>query len=196
MTKAAVLDTSLQKTHEWLHEIGRELGFDNERAAYAALRATLHAVRDRLPTELVAHLGAELPMLVRGIYYDGWHPSAVKLKAAHDEDFLDAIRRKLRGHDELQHVGQAARTVLRVIDQRLQGRSITSSGRCLSRCAGSGKRRSRKKPSRDSRGVRPARAISRDHDRTGGSRRHLGIWKGGASNVRANSFPLFQRERP
>jgi uncharacterized protein (DUF2267 family) len=120
MTKAAVLDTSLQKTHEWLHEIGRELGFDNERAAYAALRATLHAVRDRLPTELVAHLGAELPMLVRGIYYDGWHPSAVKLKAAHDEDFLDAMRRELRGHDELQHVEQVARTVLRVIDQRLE----------------------------------------------------------------------------
>jgi hypothetical protein len=49
MTKAAVLDTSLQRTHEWLHEIGREIGFDNEPAAYAALRATLHAVRDRLP---------------------------------------------------------------------------------------------------------------------------------------------------
>ena len=59
MTKAAVLDTSLQRTHEWLHEVGRELGSHNERAAYAALRATLHAMRDRLPVELVAHLGAE-----------------------------------------------------------------------------------------------------------------------------------------
>lgn len=58
MTKVAVLDTSLQRTHEWLHEISEALGFDNERAAYAALRATLHVVRDRLPVELVAHLGA------------------------------------------------------------------------------------------------------------------------------------------
>jgi len=108
------------------------IGFDNERAAYAALRATLHAVRDRLPTELVAHLGAELPMLVRGIYYDGWHPSAVKLKAAHDEDFFDAMRRELRGHEELQHVEQVARTVLRVIDQRLEpgrGRIASQLGR-------------------------------------------------------------------
>ena len=120
MTKAVVLDTSLQKTHEWLHDIGREFGFDNERAAYAALRATLHAVRDRLPVESVAHLGAELPMLVRGIYYDGWHPSAAKLKAAHAEDFCESMRRELTGHDELQHVEKVARTVLRVLDQRLE----------------------------------------------------------------------------
>lgn len=120
MTKAAVLDTSLQRTHEWLHEIGRELGFDNERAAYAALRATLHAVRDRLPVELVAHLGAELPMLVRGIYYDGWHPSADRLKAAHAQDFCDSMRRELQGHDELQGVERVARIVLRVIDQRIE----------------------------------------------------------------------------
>ncbi len=120
MTKAAVLDTSVQRTHEWLHEIGRELGFDNERAAYAALRATLHAVRDRLPIESVAHFGAELPMLVRGIYYDGWHPSTARLKAAHDEDFYDAMRRELRGHDELQHVELVARTVLRVIGEKIE----------------------------------------------------------------------------
>lgn len=119
MTKAAVLDTSLHRTHEWLHEIGNELGFDNERAAYAALRATLHAVRDRLPAELVAHLGAELPLLVRGIYYDGWHPSDARLKAAHDEDFLDSIGGELLGHDELEDVEAVAGAVLRVIERRV-----------------------------------------------------------------------------
>lgn len=119
MTKAAVLDTSLQRTHEWLHEIGNELGFDNERAAYAALRATLHAVRDRLPAELVAHLGAELPLLVRGIYYDGWHPSDARLKAAHDEDLLDSIGGELLGHDELEDVEAVAGAVLRVIERRV-----------------------------------------------------------------------------
>lgn len=120
MTKAAVIATSVQKTHEWLRDIEDELHFHSETAAYAALRATLHAVRDRLPVELVAHFGAELPMLIRGIYYDGWHPSAASLKAAHDEDFCDGIRRELQGHDELQHVDQVARAVLRVLDQRLE----------------------------------------------------------------------------
>lgn len=119
MTKAAVLETSLQRTHEWLHEIGQELGFDNERAAYSALRATLHAVRDRLPAELVAHLGAELPMLVRGIYYDGWHPSAAGLKAAHAKDFFDLIGGELLGHEELEDVEAVAGAVLRVINRRI-----------------------------------------------------------------------------
>jgi uncharacterized protein (DUF2267 family) len=119
MPKAAVLDTTIQRTHEWLHEISQELGFDNERAAYAALRATLHSVRDRLPAELVAHFGAELPLLVRGIYYDGWHPSVDRLKAAHDMDFLDAIAGELLGHDELEDVEAAASAVLRVIDRRI-----------------------------------------------------------------------------
>lgn len=119
MTKASVLETSLQRTHEWLKEIAGELGFDNERAAYAALRATLHAVRDRLPTELVAHFGAEMPMLVRGIYYDGWHPSAARVKAAHEQDFRESMRHELAAHEELQNVERVAGAVIRVIERRI-----------------------------------------------------------------------------
>jgi uncharacterized protein (DUF2267 family) len=67
MTKLSVLDTTVQKTHEWLRDIKEGLGFDNDRAAYAALRATLHGLRDLLATDQVARFGAQLPMLVRGI---------------------------------------------------------------------------------------------------------------------------------
>ncbi len=119
MTKAAVLDTSLQRTHEWLRDVGEELGIDNDRAAYAALRATLHALRDRLPVELVAHFGAEMPMLVRGLYYDGWHPSDARLKASHDEDVFNSVAAELLGHDELEDVEAVVAAVLRVIDRRI-----------------------------------------------------------------------------
>lgn len=119
MAKAAILDSSIQKTHEWLNQVGDELGFDNEHAAYAALRATLHTIRDRLPVELVAHFGAELPLMVRGIYYDGWHPSAARLKESHSRPFCESMRHELQGHNELQHVEDVARSVLRVLDQRL-----------------------------------------------------------------------------
>ena len=120
MTHAQILDTSVQRAHEWLHEIGRGLGFDNERAAYAALRATLHAVRDRLPVELVAHFGAGMPTMIRGIYYDGWHPSAARLKAAHDEDFCQSMRHELHGHDELRNAEQVALAVMGVIARRME----------------------------------------------------------------------------
>jgi uncharacterized protein (DUF2267 family) len=124
MTKAVVLDTSLQRTHEWLRDIGEELGFDNERAAYAALRATLHALRDRLPVALVAHFGAEMPMLVRGLYYDGWHPSDAGLKASHDEDFYNSVAAELLGHDELEDVEAVVAAVLRVVDRRIAAGQI------------------------------------------------------------------------
>jgi uncharacterized protein (DUF2267 family) len=120
MTSAPILDTSVQRAHEWLHDIGRGLGFDNEHAAHAALRATLHAVRDRLPVELVAHFGAGLPTMIRGIYYDGWHPSAARLKAAHAEDFAQSMRHELHGHSELQNAEQVAMAVMGVIGERME----------------------------------------------------------------------------
>jgi uncharacterized protein (DUF2267 family) len=58
-------------------------------------------------------------MLVRGIYYEGWHPSAARLKAAHDRDFCDAIGGELLGHDALEDVESAAGAVLRIIDRRI-----------------------------------------------------------------------------
>jgi uncharacterized protein (DUF2267 family) len=124
MSDVPALDTSVQRAHEWLHDIERELGFKNERAAYAALRATLHALRDRLPVELVAHFGAGLPTLVRGIYYDGWHPSAARLKAAHDDDLAGSMRHDLSGHDELPNAERVAAKVMRVIDKHMASGQI------------------------------------------------------------------------
>ena len=84
-------DTTLQKTAVWLKEIMAEFGSKDRHLAYLALRATLHALRDRLTVEEAVHLGAQLPMLVRGFYYEGWTPSGkpVKVKKA---GFLVAIR--------------------------------------------------------------------------------------------------------
>ena len=116
MTHLTFLETTVQKTHEWLRDIKKELGFDNDRAAYAALRATLHGLRDLLGTYQVAQLGAQLPMLVRGLYYEGWNPapsSAAGRPLRHD--FLEAVRRQLHDHEELRNTERVARIVFSVI---------------------------------------------------------------------------------
>ena len=69
-----VFDKTLQATHTWLDQISTQIGPDRQ-LAWRVLGAVLRALRDRLPIGLAAHLGAQLPLLVRGLYYDQWRPS-------------------------------------------------------------------------------------------------------------------------
>jgi uncharacterized protein (DUF2267 family) len=111
VTGIDVFDATLQKTNEWLQEITQELGTENRQQAYVVLRATLQTLRDRLPIEETAHLGAQLPMLIRGIYYEGWRPSLEVLKM-HRDEFLDRV---------LDHF---ARTALADIDPEAAVRAV------------------------------------------------------------------------
>jgi uncharacterized protein (DUF2267 family) len=68
-----VFDKTLQTTHIWLSDIMDEIGPDR-RHAWKVLAVVLRTLRDRLPLGVAAHLGAQLPLLVRGIYYDQFTP--------------------------------------------------------------------------------------------------------------------------
>jgi uncharacterized protein (DUF2267 family) len=96
MAELAVLDTTIQKTHEWLKDIADGLGFRNQRSAFAALRATLHTLRDRLPLANAAQLGAQLPILIRGVYYEGWNPTREPSRFRHKQEFLISSARSSR----------------------------------------------------------------------------------------------------
>ena len=95
-TGLRVFDETLQLTHAWLKDLMQRLEWSERQNAYAALRAVLHALRDRMPVDEAAHLGAQLPMLVRGIYYEGWHPAHKPTKERHLPQFLDHVGRELR----------------------------------------------------------------------------------------------------
>jgi len=71
-TSLDVFDKTLQTTHIWLDELMAEVGPDRQ-VAWHVLGAVLRAVRDRIPLEVAVHLGSQLPLLVRGLYYDQWH---------------------------------------------------------------------------------------------------------------------------
>jgi uncharacterized protein (DUF2267 family) len=94
-TGFASFDATVHKTNHVLRQIEQSLGWPKERRnlSYNALRAVLHALRDRLPVDEAAHLAAQLPMLVRGIYYEGWDPSRVPVKMDREE-FLARVRQE------------------------------------------------------------------------------------------------------
>jgi uncharacterized protein (DUF2267 family) len=109
-----VFDGVLEKTDRWLKEIMHELGGDNPHAAYGVLRSTLHALRDRLTVDEAAQLGAQLPMLVRGLYYEGWKPAGKPLRIRHKDEFLARIEKENRA-EFATGTEDAVRAVLRVL---------------------------------------------------------------------------------
>lgn len=68
-----VFDRTLQATNIWLGEVMAALGCDRQ-VAWKVLSTVLHKLRDRLPLALAAHLGSQLPLLIRGVYYDQFEP--------------------------------------------------------------------------------------------------------------------------
>jgi uncharacterized protein (DUF2267 family) len=117
-TGLEVFDTTVSKTNAWLHDLMQVLGWQDRQRAYLALRTTLHALRDRLTVEEVAQLGAQLPMLVRGFYYEGWDPTGKPLRERHSEQFLARIEQEYRGNGSIDPE-RVARAVFTVLAQRV-----------------------------------------------------------------------------
>ena len=85
-----VFDKTLQTTNIWLNEICEVIGPDKQ-AAWKVLSTVLHKLRDRLPVELSAHFGSQLPLLVRGVYYDQYEPGKQPTSCNTAEDFTAEV---------------------------------------------------------------------------------------------------------
>ena len=102
------LDRSIDKANAWLADIEAGFGTSDRHLAYRVLRAWLHCLRDRLTVEVAAHFAAQLPELLRGVFFDGWNPSRVPQKYDRAE-YVRRFAREARVHDS--DVANAARIV-------------------------------------------------------------------------------------
>lgn len=107
-----------QVVAEWVNLLCEDLGWDDQGRAYMLLRETLHAVRDYLTVDEAADLSAQLPVLIRGIYFDGWVPAHCPAHPRSKEDFLERIATPF-GDTPLEDAERAASAVFDLLRRKI-----------------------------------------------------------------------------
>jgi len=117
------IDQAVQQTHIWVNELEKKLDWDSKPRAYRLLRAVLHALRDHLPVNEAADLGAQLPVLVRGLYYEQWQPAKVPLKERDLPSFLGRVDAAFTP-DPIDDTAAAASAVFALISEKISAGEI------------------------------------------------------------------------
>lgn len=104
------IDHTVHLTHEWINELAGRLGWASKRSALRLMRAVLHQVRDRISQDELAQFSAQLPLLVRGMLFEGWVPSRANTKKRDLKVFAAEIADRMdddpeyRGVEDTRHV--------------------------------------------------------------------------------------------
>lgn len=114
-SQPAIIERSAEKANIWLKDVASELGEDDLRYSYRVLRAVLHVLRDRLTIDVAAKLAAQLPTLIRGIYYEDWDPSRKPMPPHTIDTFLEHVvsEGRFSGESEASVAVTAVAAVLR-----------------------------------------------------------------------------------
>src|SRR5205085_5361323 len=96
---------------------------------WKALSAVLQCLRDRLPVELAAHLGAQLPLIIRGTYYDQFEPA--KQPRGYDlDEFVEAVAERMERSRPVDAF-EATRVVLATVSRHIPNGQIEKLQRAL-----------------------------------------------------------------
>jgi uncharacterized protein (DUF2267 family) len=130
LTGLTAFDHTLSTTNAWLKELMEDLRWDDRQRAYHALRAVLHTLRDRLTVPAAAAQGAQLPQLVRGVYYEGWRPTNVPQRVRHRDAFLAPVAAAFT-HDPPADPEVVTRAVFRLLARHVAAGEIEHIERAL-----------------------------------------------------------------
>jgi uncharacterized protein (DUF2267 family) len=117
-TGITTLDHAPQVVAEWLNLLQDDLGWLDRGRALLLLRETLHAVRDFLTVDEAADLSAQLPVLIRGIFFEGWVPAKTPAKLRSVDDFLERVTKSFAS-DPLPEPDVAVAAVFAVLRRQI-----------------------------------------------------------------------------
>ena len=121
MTSDLDFSTFIRATESWVDDLMQSLGWHDRHRTWRALLATLHALRDCLGRDEAIYVGAQLPPLLRGLYYEGWHPHTrgASSRSAFLERILDGVH-----HDFAVDAEQVARAVMALLAMRMSSAEL------------------------------------------------------------------------
>lgn len=113
-----IIDEAVQSMNQWLNELDSRVGWVDKNRSYRLLRAVLHEVRDHLSPDEAAQLGAQLPTMIRGVYYEGWNPSKTPVKERSREGFVSRVQQAFQ-MDPMGDADSAIRSVFWLLDRHV-----------------------------------------------------------------------------
>ena len=117
------IEHTVHVTHTWINELDELLGWSNKSRSYRLLRSVLQALRDWLPVNEAADFAAQLPNLLRGVYYEQWRPATTPFKPRSKSDFLGRIDHAFVG-DPILHTEDAVRITFRFLSTKIAAGEI------------------------------------------------------------------------
>ena len=117
-TGLQVFDRTLHTTNIWLDDIMEDT-LVSRQTAWHALGAVLRSLRDRLPIPLAVHLGVQLPLLIRGSYYERWKPSDQPERIRTREEFLQQIDDELAKTNQETDTTDTVRAVFATVSKHV-----------------------------------------------------------------------------
>ena len=112
------IDHTVQLTHTWINDLDARLGWDDKHRSYRLLRTVLQAIRDWLLVDEAAGFGAQLPELLRGVYYEHWRPATTPVKKRSKADFIARIDNALKT-DPLVFTSEAVSAVFALLSDKI-----------------------------------------------------------------------------
>lgn len=124
MTGLSTFDSTVQKSIKLINQVQEEAHIDDTHKAFQVMRATLQTLRDRLTVEEAAHLGAQLPNLIAGYYYEGWKPGSTPKKYRNRDEFFDQINNYMQNVDPSMDIEHSVRGIFTVLTQNVSAGQI------------------------------------------------------------------------
>jgi uncharacterized protein (DUF2267 family) len=117
------IDHTVQLTHMWINDLDARLGWENKHRSYRLLRTVLQAIRDWLLVDEAAGFGAQLPELLRGVYYEHWRPATTPVKKRSKADFIARIDNAFKT-DPLVFMSEAVSAVFALLSEKITAGEI------------------------------------------------------------------------